>query len=101
MSMATHNWPGTSADLRRVPKSDDESDDEIELEIAANRSYFDEHAAPIRTRHSDSTRLAPLRRPRILIGGGWRRKLPRLLRELGPLLAVIGALVVIGWWGAS
>jgi hypothetical protein len=95
--MATHNWPGTSADLRRVPKSDDE----IELEVAANRSIFDEHATPIRTRHSDGTRLAPLRRQRIAVGGGWRRNLPRLLRELGPLLAVLGALVVIGWWRAS
>jgi hypothetical protein len=99
--MATHNWPGTSADLRRVPKSDDESDDEIELEIAANRSYFDEHATPIRTRHSDGTRLAPLRRQRIAVGGGWRRTAPRLLRELGALVAVLGALVVIGWWRAS
>lgn len=67
--MATHNWPGVRADLRQVPRSDEE----IDSEVAANRSRFDEHATPIRTRASDM-RHAALRRPGVLpVGGGWLR----------------------------
>lgn len=90
-----HNWPGTYRALRAVPMSDDELDEEV----AANRSRFDEHATPIRTRSTDRAwpntgrRLAPLRRAPILVGGGLLRGAWLIVRDMWRWVAGPSALV--------
>jgi hypothetical protein len=85
--MATHHWPGVRANLRLVPKSDAEAEEEL----AANRSTFDEYATPIRTRASD--RSLPLRRKPISVGGGALHRLWLIVRDTWRYLAGPSALV--------
>jgi hypothetical protein len=63
--MARHLWIGVSREHQMV-----RNDEQLEAEIAANHSRYDEHAIPIRTRASDRPmRLAPLRqRERVRVG---------------------------------
>jgi hypothetical protein len=64
--------------------------DDHEMEIAANRSIFDEHATPMRTRRTDCMRIAPLRRSRIAVGR-------RMVIDFASVLAIVFVLVVLGW----